>query len=162
MTQYARVEDKAADLSSDFGRDYAMKTFALSLEDLEKLVGRYTRGARKGQLRGRLVWGVVTAGGWVKRFGGGGFVVRPGLRYGHAIVDSWNGKVFLGVDPQRTPLAERISYAARANRAEAVEAPKPDTLSADEMLGFYANCQLAGCSLDQAASVLAYAYSAQS
>lgn len=107
MTQYAKFEGKQAYLNSDFGRDYAMKVFELTAEELEKLVGRYKRGTRKGQLKGVLRWAVITEGGWVRDLGGG-FVVHPGLRYGHAIVDSWTGEVFAGPDDRTTSNADRI------------------------------------------------------
>lgn len=94
MTNRWECEYKAADISSDFGRDYAMRVFSLTFDQLEAIVGRYTKGKRKGQLRGRLSWYRVVKGGWVKTgrydFDGGGasgFVAKPGVRFGHSIND---------------------------------------------------------------------------
>jgi hypothetical protein len=115
MTQRARYELKQASLANDFGRDYALRTFNLTLDQIESLVGRYTKGKRKGELRGAIVWGVVTVGGWVRE-PHGGFVVRPGLRYGHGIVDSWSGKVFLGVDLTKEGHAAAMRYAYLGDR----------------------------------------------
>lgn len=108
MTTYAHFEEKQAYLSSDFGRDYAMKSFNLTLEQLETLVGRYSKGKRVGQLRGIIRWKVVTRGGWVRSLSGG-FAIRPGLRYGHSIVDGWTGKLFLGADWEKMSNAELIT-----------------------------------------------------
>lgn len=95
----ATVEAKSAWLSSEFGLDYAKKTFDLSDADIEAIVGRYTKGTRKGQLRGQITWLKCTRGGWVKTGqgpGGGergpGFVVRPNRRWDHKIIDPWGDK----------------------------------------------------------------------
>lgn len=104
----AQWEEKTAPLFGDFGRDYAMRHFGLTLEQLEALVGRYTKGKYKGQLRGQIHWCVTTRGGWVKTgrydfdaMQGNGFVIKPGFRFGHAIEDRWTGKCHLGADWQR-------------------------------------------------------------
>lgn len=83
-------------LSTDFGRDLAMKKFNLTLEQLEALVGRNKKGKRKGQLKGKIVWDKITKGGWVKtgaydweQMRGNGFVVAPGLCFGFAIIDDY-------------------------------------------------------------------------
>jgi hypothetical protein len=105
MSYKAQWEEKTAPLFGDFGRDYAMRHFGLTLEQLEALVGRYTKGKYKGQLRGQIVWHVVTRGGWVKTgaydfdaMQGNGFVCKPGLRFGHAIQDRWTGDTKLGAN----------------------------------------------------------------
>lgn len=91
----ARIESMAAPLCGEFGRDYACKTFGLTPAQLEAIVGRYTKGKRKGELRGEIRWRKVVRGGWV-RTGAGydgergmGHVVKPGLRFDHAIVNPW-------------------------------------------------------------------------
>ena len=87
---YARIEVRTAYLSSDFGRDYALRVFDLTPDQLEAIVGRYTKGKRKGELRGMLTWQVVTKGGWIKTGGyGDGYVAFPNTRFDHAIADSW-------------------------------------------------------------------------
>lgn len=103
MTTYARIETNTAYISTDFGRDYACRVFGLSLPELERIVGRYTKGKRKGELKGLLRWQKVAKGGWVRgHFGGGdGFVVKPNTRYDFEIVDSWTEKVLWSEDFKR-------------------------------------------------------------
>lgn len=79
---YTNVLQKQAWLSDSFGVELALKKLNLTNEKLESIVGRYTRGQRKGQLRGQLVWFKVEAGGWVHRIG----VIGP-CSFGYAIAD---------------------------------------------------------------------------
>lgn len=108
MSYRAQWEIKTAYLNTDFGLEYACKALGLTPAQVEEKVGRYTKGARKGQLRGLLQWVRVTRGGWVRTapgYGDGersqGFVVRPGLRCGHQVV-LWGGAVVLGFDGDLT------------------------------------------------------------
>ena len=82
---YTNVLQKQAWLSDSFGVELALKKLNLTNEKLESIVGRYTRGQRKGQLRGQLVWFKVEAGGWVHGIG----VIGP-CSFGYAIAD-YNG-----------------------------------------------------------------------
>lgn len=82
---YTNVLQKQAWLSDSFGIELALKKLNLTNEKLESIVGRYTRGQRKGQLKGKLVWFKVEAGGWVHGIG-----VIPPCSFGYAIVD-YNG-----------------------------------------------------------------------
>lgn len=52
-----------ADLSESFGLELALKKTKMTEPELEKLVGRYTKGAKKGKLRGTLSWSRVEAQG---------------------------------------------------------------------------------------------------
>lgn len=100
--QRAAFETKSAPLSSDFGRKVAEEKFGA------ELVGRFptfTRGPRKGMLKGYLCWTKCTVGGWARshpedRSLPG--VVKPGTSgwritmahpdsdpNGHAIVARW-------------------------------------------------------------------------
>jgi hypothetical protein len=91
-THLASVESKTAPLFGDFGRDYAMKTFGLTLEQLEAIVGRYSKGKHKGELRGAISWRKVVRGGWLRAGNGEisrGHVVKPNERFDHAIIDPW-------------------------------------------------------------------------
>lgn len=63
---YAQFSSHNTYLSNEFGRDFAMRTFNMTLEDLQKLVGVKTRGKRKGMLRGYIFWKKCIKGGWVK------------------------------------------------------------------------------------------------
>lgn len=111
-----KTESHSAWLSSDWGRDYAMKVFDITLEEVEAKVGRYVRGKRKGQLRGLLTWCKTTKGGWVKlgrydgdAMQGNGFVAGPNITYGHAVTD-FHGTVLLGWDGDiRLSLLKRYS-----------------------------------------------------
>ena len=82
---YTNVLQKQAWLSDSFGVELALKKLNLTNEKLESIVGRYTRGQRKGQLKGKLVWFKVEAGGWVHGIG-----VIPPCSFGYAIAD-YNG-----------------------------------------------------------------------
>lgn len=90
---YAEIRSHSAWLSQDFGRDYAMRIFDLTEEELEEKVGRFVRGKRKGELKGKIIWQHATRGGWVKtgsynqdQMRGSGYVVKPGKRWGHSVV----------------------------------------------------------------------------
>lgn len=92
MTNYFRYEVKTAPLASDFGRDYAMRVFKMTEDELAKACGRYVRGSKKGLLKGFLKWGKITKGGWVKtgpydfeREEACGFIVAPGVKFGHCV-----------------------------------------------------------------------------
>lgn len=63
---YAGIEIKSAYLSTDFGRDLALKRTGLSEDKLAELVGRYKRGPRKGKLKGKISWSKVVSSGWVR------------------------------------------------------------------------------------------------
>lgn len=145
MTTRAHFERKQASLSGEFGQGYAQRHFNLTLDQLEQMVGRYTRGARKGQLRGLLVWHVVTRGGWVSELGGGGFVTTPGLRYGHAIIDGFSGKHFHGI-PQDWSTAEMIRGTRASQRAQqaATEREQGVTLDMGEASTWLCSMQAAG------------------
>lgn len=134
MTTYASWFVKEAPLSSPFGLDYACRSFGKTEAEIEALVGRITRGPRRGQLRGVIRWVKVESGGWVKtgaydhdRGCGSGFVVRPGQRGGHQLViPGWGyteDKYILG--PSR-PLSARDVFESRPEPAAvAPEAPRP-------------------------------------
>ena len=95
-TNYARIIIRSAFLSRPFGKDYAMRVFDLSEDQLESIVGRYTKGKRKGELRGILEWYHAEKGGWYKTEPGymRGGVVKKNARFGHRII--LNQKVVLG------------------------------------------------------------------
>lgn len=135
MTNYASYESKFAYLSSDFGRDYACKVFNLTPAELEAKVGRLSRGKRKGQLRGHIVWAKTTKGGWIKTGSydhgagqGNGFVAPPNLTFGHGVFA--NDKLILGVDMQapRFDIAYAIGTAAMAKRGSKPADPAPTTI----------------------------------
>lgn len=95
--QRAQYEDKSAPLSSEFGRKVAAEKFG---EELVASFPVFSRGPRKGQLKGLLCWRKCSVGGWSHSVGG---VVRPGtsawrltMAYpdsdpnGHAVVAEWD------------------------------------------------------------------------
>jgi len=77
---YARIEERSAKLSTDFGEELARKWFGD--EALESLP-RYVRGQSKGKPKGFLKWTKVTKGGWqrlgpaVAAGGSSGRVLHP-------------------------------------------------------------------------------------
>lgn len=105
LTARAEISYKTAYLNTDFGLNLAMRRLELSQDDIEKIVGRYVRGKRKGQLRGKISWLKVDQGGWVKTgpydfeaMRGTGFVARLKVTYGYSIVDAWTGEHIHGFD----------------------------------------------------------------
>jgi hypothetical protein len=113
MTNYATIESKSAPINSEFGMNFACRLFNLTPEELEAKVGRYSRGPRKGLLRGWLVWAKTTKGGWVKTGAydhdagaGNGFVAPANLTFAHGVFV--NDALILGVDMQ----APRFDLAA--------------------------------------------------
>jgi len=92
---YCEFEWKFAGLNTDFGRELAQLWFGLDNYMIESLVGRYTRGKRKGQLRGSIRWQKATRGGWSRGKG----VVLPGTVRRAAIVDSFNGNTIFESEP---------------------------------------------------------------
>jgi len=84
-------------LSDDFIAKLACKRLNLLPEELEKLVGRYSKGKRKGLLKGMLTWNKCLRGGWVKTgsydddmMRGTGYVAKPGHTYNYRIVDAFS------------------------------------------------------------------------
>ena len=87
MTTRAKIVKRYAYLSEEFGQSYAGRIFGMDLEELEAIVGRYSKGKRKGQLKGKLEWFSCVSGGWLHGAG----VIYPKATAGHVIVDSWSG-----------------------------------------------------------------------
>lgn len=90
MTVRARFENRSCYLSNDFGAALACRKLNISEDELEEIVGRYSRGKRKGKLRGLLVWRKCVSGGWV-RTGGAyeGYVESPRKTMDYKILDAW-------------------------------------------------------------------------
>jgi hypothetical protein len=63
MTNYAHIEPRTAYLSSEFGEELARKWFG---DESVDSLPRYSRGPRKGQLKGAITWSKVIRGGWVR------------------------------------------------------------------------------------------------
>lgn len=120
MTNYAAVETKVGPLNNDGVHKYACDIFGLNPGEVEAIVGRYTKGKYKGQLRGTLTWKKVTKGGWLKA-GNKSRVVYPGHRYDHAIVNVWdNNKILWNEDRRRRgyiPGETEEQYKARHEQA---------------------------------------------
>jgi hypothetical protein len=91
--QRMKYEEKAGYLANNqFIIDLACKKLELSLEQLETIVGRYSRGQRKGELRGCLKWWKITEGGWHNQVG---VVKNVGVTLGYRIED-YNGNILVG------------------------------------------------------------------
>lgn len=61
----ACIDKRSAYLSTDFGESFARRYFGDGIERL----GRFTKGKRKGRLRGQVSWRKVTSGGWTHPWG---------------------------------------------------------------------------------------------
>jgi hypothetical protein len=86
---YAVIETKESYLNSTFGRELAQLWLGLDNEMIESIVGRYSKGKRKGQLRGAIQWKKVIRGGWKHDACGGGHVELPGRVSDIRIIDAW-------------------------------------------------------------------------
>lgn len=92
-TNYATINNYQAYLSSSFGQQLAQLWFGLDNDMLASLVGRISRGKRKGQLRGQILWSKCTRGGWQhSEYGDGGHVVFPGLIRARLVLISGFGR----------------------------------------------------------------------
>lgn len=63
MTNYAQIDGRSAYLSTDFGEEIARKWFG---DESVDSLPRYTRGPRKGKIKGAVTWSKVIRGGWVR------------------------------------------------------------------------------------------------
>lgn len=63
MTNYARIESRTAYLSTDFGEEIARKWFG---DETVDSLPRFSRGPRKGKIKGVVSWRKVVKGGWVR------------------------------------------------------------------------------------------------
>ena len=73
MWQYARIDKKRAFLCSDFGYDYAVRTFGKVFVDS---LPKFVKGKNKGKTKGSIEWARCVEGGWYKTgaYRGQGFV----------------------------------------------------------------------------------------
>lgn len=95
------LEEKGAYMNSEFALGLAEKWGILDI--IEREAGRYTKGKRKGQLRGRLEWLKIVRGGWSYRFGG---VHKRGILCWR-VVDTWNNKMYVcGERRKYTPIMD--------------------------------------------------------
>lgn len=116
MSYQAIVERKGGSLSSDFIAGLAVRRLSLSLSEIEALVGRFSRGPRKGLLRGSLEWAKVVKGGWVKTGAydfdaqrGCGFIAKPGITCGYGLFNA-NGELVAGVEAFKQDRAGRETF----------------------------------------------------
>ena len=91
MTTYARIENRQAYLNTHFGQSLAALWLGLNLDMLEAIVGRYSKGKRKGQLRGQICWKKVVSGGW-HRDDWNGHVEYPGTIMDIHLADAFTGR----------------------------------------------------------------------
>lgn len=113
---YIQFENKYAYLNTEFGLNLACKWFNKTPEEIEEMVGRYKRGKRKGELKGKLSWYKVTQGGWVKmgRYDhdegrSNGFVCRHNICFAKSIVDSWSGDLIIGFDDENRDVRQALA-----------------------------------------------------
>lgn len=95
--RYATIECRQGFISDEFIAKLTMNHFGLTPKELEMLVGRVTRGKRKGQLKGRLNWLKCVRGGW-RKIGPGymnGQVVYPNTTFEYQIKESWTDKILM-------------------------------------------------------------------
>lgn len=74
MANYASVEHRSAQISSEFGNEFARRVFGDAIVDA---LPKVSRGPRKGETKGTIQWEKCTKGGWSNKPGRAG-VRRPG------------------------------------------------------------------------------------
>ena len=90
---YAQTQRNQAYLNTRFGLELAHARLGLNNDIIEAFVGRYSRGKRKGQLRGAIAWEKVVRGGWSSKGYGYGGVKYPGTISNVRLSDAWTGEV---------------------------------------------------------------------
>jgi len=106
-------------LNTEFILALACRKLNLTPEQIEEKLGRYTKGKRKGELRGKLAWFKCTRGGWLKysREYMDGTVIKPGQTWGYKVVDAWSDEIKIGYDSTGAAdacLADEITALAKA------------------------------------------------
>jgi hypothetical protein len=111
MTQYARIVEHETSLSTDFGLALACRKLGMDESALAEKLGRYSRGPRKGKIKGNLRWQKVIQAGWVRMNGSfladsdagydraPGFVCRlVGTTFGYEVFDFRSGETLIPGD----------------------------------------------------------------
>lgn len=100
----ARFADMSSSLASEFGLALAIRKLGTSVEELEAVLGRYTRGKNKGNLRGYIKWFKIESAGWCRLGDSRGFVfpVKSGS-FGYYITN-YDGDIIKGLNG--LPLSE--------------------------------------------------------
>ncbi len=80
MWQYARIDKKRAFLCSDFGYDYAVRTFGKVFVDS---LPKFVKGKNKGKTKGSIEWARCVEGGFYK----------TGYNRGEGFVENRVGKI---------------------------------------------------------------------
>ena len=88
MANWAQTQRYEAYLNTNWGLEQAQLLTGLNNDMIEAFVGRYSRGKRKGQLRGAITWTKVVRGGW-SLSGGRGHVKLPGRISEVHLIDAW-------------------------------------------------------------------------
>jgi len=88
-TNYAEFSRNEAYLNQRFGLEMAHLLLGLNNEIIEAIAGRYSRGKRKGQLRGAITWERCIKGGWYRTGYEGCHVEYPGKIRNVAIIDAF-------------------------------------------------------------------------
>ena len=132
--QRAQVERCTAPLASEWGYRVACERFGQALVDS---FPRFSRGPRKGALKGYLCWTKVAVGGWCRNLPnrpGSAGVLRPGTSdwrvqiahpdadpQGHSVVATWcyNGEEISG-RPQ-PEVKQTLNEAAEMHKAYGTE-----------------------------------------
>jgi hypothetical protein len=109
MTNYAQITHRTAALAEGFGLTLATRKLDCTEEDLAELVGRYSRGPKKGALKGFLHWDKVEKGGWDCGAG----VVRPGDRLRYQVQKGYYFETN-GALPVQTVTSRRLRQEAQA------------------------------------------------
>ncbi len=111
MTTYAQIDTNSAFLFTEFGEKIARKWFGDALVDT---LPRFTKGARKGKLKGQVSWQKVVRGGWVRSYEGGYVENRVGRIFDRELRElaPWGsnakGNLILALDDQIERIAAHV------------------------------------------------------
>lgn len=107
--QRARFIPMSGFISNDFIAALACRKLGITLDQLEAIVGRNSKGKHKGQLKGRLEWEKCIEGGWswditrddttatmkISNGGNQGYIIKPNTTRRYKLTETWTGKVLL-------------------------------------------------------------------
>ena len=106
----ALFKERGAYCASEFGEKLLEKWGILTTAEVR--LGRYVRGKRKGQIRGRIEWVSCTYGGWDWGSKGGG-VKSKGVK--HFRLETYDGEIVYSWHTEDCPERYRHYKSAEVN-----------------------------------------------
>lgn len=96
VIQKVQITEKSVYLNTDFGMDLAVKKLNMTEDEIVKIVGRYSKGKHKGEIKGKLIWFKIVEDGW---FYACDCVTNMRQHtYGYRVVDYRNNNILGGIE----------------------------------------------------------------